>query len=162
MHISFFSHDQLEGVADILHDMSIHYNGDNASSREEVRANLVNNILAPTSGVTLVVAVESGKVIGVAAISLLYPAPKETGQLFMKELYVASSYRGKGIGQAMMHWIARYAISKNCTRFDWTVDNTNQTALMFYRELGAAHVTDKLYFRFGGDQLKRFANENEM
>ena len=160
MDILFYSEEYLESVVDILHDMSIHYNGENASSREAVRTNLINHILSPTSGVTLVVAVEVNRVVGLATISLLYPAPKETGQLFMKELYVASDRRGKGIGGAMMHWVANYAVSKNCVRFDWTVDSDNKAALQFYRTLGAKHVTDKLYFRFAGDQLRDFAAPN--
>ena len=159
MHISFYCSEYLEGVADLLHGMSIHYNGSNASSRDAVRANLVKNILAPASGVTLVLAIQNGKVIGLAAISLLYPAPKETGQLFMKELYVSSEHRGQGAGHALMRWIAHYAVSKNCTRFDWTVDASNEVALEFYRGLNATHVTDKLYFRFGGERLKQFADE---
>jgi GNAT superfamily N-acetyltransferase len=160
MHISFYCSEYLEGVADLLHEMSVHYNGSNASSRDAVRTNLVSNILAPTSGVTLVLAIENDKVIGLAAISLLYPAPKETAQLFMKELYVSSGHRGQGTGTALMRWIACYAVSKNCTRFDWTVDASNEVALEFYRRLNATHVTDKLYFRFGGDQLTQFADES--
>lgn len=105
MHISFYCSEHLEGVADLLHEMSVHYNGSNASSRDAVRTNLVSNILAPTSGVTLVLAIENDKVIGLAAISLLYPAPKETAQLFMKELYVSSGHRGQGTGTALMRWM---------------------------------------------------------
>jgi hypothetical protein len=42
-------------------------------------------------------------------------------------------------------------------RFDWTVDDSNPKAIEFYRELGATHVTDKLYFRFSGEELLEFA-----
>ena len=158
--IAFFRQEQLESVVDLLHEMSVHYNRDNASSRDVVKANLIGNILGPDSGVRLVIASEASRAVGLAAISLLYPARKERGQLFMKELYVVSDKRGAGVGRALMHWTAKYAVSKNCCRLDWTVDDTNPQALSFYRELGATHLTGKLYFRFSDEQLLRFATGN--
>ena len=158
MHIDFFSPSQTESVADLLHDMSVHYNGANASSREAVRRNLLDNMLGPDSGVRLVIAEVDGRAVGMAAISLLYPAPKEQAQLFMKELYVASDRRSDGVGEALMRWIARYALAHRCVRFDWTVDTSNPRAMAFYETLGAMHVADKRYYRFAGDALARIAS----
>jgi GNAT superfamily N-acetyltransferase len=157
MDIGFFRDEQFEAVADLLHDMSVDYNGANASSREAVRSNLLDNILGPHSSVRLVIASRENKAVGLAAISILYPAPKEKGQLFMKELYVVSSERGQGVGKAIMKWVAQYAVAKDCIRFDWAVDAPNNGALDFYQQLGASQVTDKLYFRIAGEELGRFA-----
>lgn len=157
MQIRFFSTEDTESTVDLLHDMSVHYNGSDASSREAVRSNLIENILGPSTGVRLVIALDGHRVAGLAAISLLYPAPKERAQLFMKELYVHSADRGAGIGRRLMSWLARYAIDKQCVRFDWTVDESNTESLRFYNELGATHVKDKLYFRFTGASLNAFA-----
>src|SRR6266571_3532373 len=41
MEIAFFRQEQLESVVDLLHEMSLHYNRDNASSRDVVKANLI-------------------------------------------------------------------------------------------------------------------------
>jgi GNAT superfamily N-acetyltransferase len=157
MDIGVFRDEQFESVADLLLDMSIHYNGENASSREVVRHNLRANILGPRSSVRLVIAAQQNKVIALAAISILYPAPKEKGQLFMKELYVLSSERGRGVGKAIMKWTARYAVVNDCVRFDWTVDSPNKAALAFYQQLGAHQLAEKLYFRIDGEQLIRFS-----
>ena len=118
MHIRFFSAQDTESTADLLLDMSVHYNGNNASSREAVRANLIDNILGPNSGVRLVIAHDGHRVVGLAAVSMLYPAPKERAQLFMKELYVHSSSRGSQVGEELMRWLARYAVENQCVRFD--------------------------------------------
>jgi GNAT superfamily N-acetyltransferase len=155
--IRLFQPEDTDSVAELLREMSCHYNGANASSLEVVRANLVTNILGTHSGVRLVVAIIHRRVVGVATVSLLYPAPKERAQLFMKELYVLSAERGAGIGTKMMHWLAQYAVQNNCARFDWTVDESNVEATRFYRSLGAKHVKDKLYFRFTGEELQAFA-----
>jgi ribosomal protein S18 acetylase RimI-like enzyme len=161
MEITFFQNRHLESVIDLFRDMSAHYNGANASNREAIAQNLVQNILGKDSGVRLVLALEQGRAIGVACISLLYPAPKEKGQLFMKELYVASGHRDRNVGRKIMTFVARYAIEKSCVRFDWTVDSDNVRAIEFYRSLGAEHLTSKLYFRFAGEQLEQLANERE-
>jgi len=159
MHIDFFDAKYLETVVDLFHDMSIHYNGQNASDRDTVKKNLVENILGKDSGVRLVLALEDGKAVGLASISLLYPAPKERAQLFMKELYTVSVKRNCGIGRKLMNFVARYALEKGCSRFDWAVDDTNREAVAFYEDLGATHVTGKLYYRFSGEQLEKFATQ---
>ena len=76
----------------------------------------------------------------------------------MKEIYIASDQRNRGIGRELMNFVARYAVTKNCSRFDWTVDETNPGAIAFYEEMGASLVTSKLYYRFSGEQLEKFAS----
>jgi GNAT superfamily N-acetyltransferase len=160
MEIRLFTPSDTETLVDLLCDMSRHYNGADGSSRDTVKKNLTDNIIG-NSDVRIVVAVSQGRAVGVATIAILYPAPKERGQLFMKELYVASDARSKGTGQKLMVWIAAYALKMNCVRFDWTVDLDNAKALAFYHSLGATHVRDKLYFRLSGADLASFAERSE-
>jgi GNAT superfamily N-acetyltransferase len=157
MLIRFFHAEDTGQVADVLVEMSRYYNGINASTRADIHTNLVSRILGPESCVRLVLAFEHDRVVGLAAISLLYPAPSETAQLFMKELYVVAGHRGKGVGRAMMRWLAEYALAQRCSRFDWTVDAGNVDAHRFYEDLGASVVPDKHYFRLAGDALNAFA-----
>jgi ribosomal protein S18 acetylase RimI-like enzyme len=157
MEIRLFESNDVESMTDLLHDMSRHYNGENSSTRSAVRTNLIERILGPNSGVTLVVAGSGAQVVGMAAISILYPAPKERGQLFMKELYVHSDRRGSGIGEQLMVWIAKYAVQHDCGRFDWTAEASNPGAVRFYSALGARRVEEKIYFRFDAENLLLFA-----
>jgi GNAT superfamily N-acetyltransferase len=160
MKIRLFEPTDVESVADLLHDMSVHYNPDDPSPRAAVRANLVQRILGPQSGVRLVVALAGERVVGLAAIAILYPAPKERGQLFMKELYVHSDARGDGVGARLMAWVARHAVAHDCSRFDWTAEAGNAGALRFYSALGARRVEEKVYFRLDGDDLLSFARDD--
>ncbi len=160
MEMRLFEGQDVESVTDLLHDMSRHYNGENASARSAVRTNLIERILGPNSGVTLVVALSGARAVGLAAISILYPAPKERGQLFMKELYVHSDCRGGRIGEQLMVWIARYAIQHDCVRFDWTAEANNPGAVRFYSALGARRVEEKIYFRFESEDLLSFSQHD--
>ncbi len=52
----------------------------------------------------------------------MFPAPKLSGQMYMKDLFVSSSARGKGIGLQLMKHLATIALTHNCQRLDWTAE----------------------------------------
>ena len=88
---------------------------------------------------------------------MLYPAPGPAGQLFMKDIFTLAEARGRGIGQALMAFLAKLAIPRGCSRFDWTAETDNPDAVDFYDRLGARRVAEKVYYRFEGEALKELA-----
>jgi GNAT superfamily N-acetyltransferase len=122
-----------------------------------VRANLVDGLFGPDTGVRVVQVLDGEQVAALATVSLLYPAPGAKGQLFMKDLFVRAAWRGQGLGEALMRWLARYAIEQGCVRFDWTTETGNPAAIAFYEQLGAARVTEKVYFRLTAEALNDLA-----
>ena len=58
--------------------------------------------------------------------------------LFIKELYVAHSGRGRGIGEALMRSAAKDAVARGCASIKWQVADWNSRARAFYERLGAA------------------------
>ena len=80
--------------------------------------------------------------------------------MLLKELYVRQARQGRGIGKALMAWVARHAIERGCSRVDWHVSSTNKPALGFYRSLNAQHVAGRLNYRLGGEYLARLAGED--
>ena len=163
MHIAFVVPDQHEALVDLMHEMCVFYSEEAPVSRDDVRSNLHDNLLAAGSPVRLVVAVDDdGEVVGLAAIALFHslvdPAPRRRGQLLLKELYVRQARRGEGIGKALMSWVARHALERGCARIDWNVSASNREGLAFYRSLGALHVAGRLAFRLGGEFLARLAS----
>lgn len=161
MRIEFFQPEQIETVADLLHEMSGHYNQGRASDGSSIRQNLLDNILGPQSGVRLLLAMEEQRAVGLASIAILYPAMRERGQLFLKELYIVSSHRGRGIGTALIRYLAKYALDNNCVRLDWTVERGNERALEFYAGLGAKPAPEKIYFRVTGEDLSVLAADQK-
>src|SRR6185295_588167 len=104
LRIGFIEEDQYGSAIDLLHDLGIHYNGAKAASRAEVQANFLENLVSPRSPVRLVVALANeGTVIGLVAVSsfqsFVNPSPAEREQLFVKEVYVLSSQRRRGVGE---------------------------------------------------------------
>ena len=114
------------------------------------------------SPVRLVVAVEPiGEVVGVAALvlvpSVIEPAGDSQWQCQLKELYVRSSHRGHGVGEALLAWSAGYALDHGCGRMDWNVQEGNAGGIRFYTELGATRVADRLRYRMGRAALEQLA-----
>ncbi|WP_287497074.1 GNAT family N-acetyltransferase [Pandoraea sp. CB10b_02] len=77
--------------------------------------------------------------------------------LYLEDVYVQPSMRGKGVGQALMRKLAGIAVERGCGRFEWTVLDWNQPAIDFYTSQGATVLPDWRVVRMAGDALQRFA-----
>ena len=77
--------------------------------------------------------------------------------LYLEDLFVRESMRGKGIGKALLIHLAGIAVDRNCGRFEWAVLDWNAPAIEFYKSLGAAPIDDWTIFRVDGDALRKLA-----
>ncbi|MFP5390119.1 MAG: N-acetyltransferase family protein [Gammaproteobacteria bacterium] len=152
MQIGLVSPAQHDSLVTLLCELYAYYNP-TPIEPALVREHLQQRLLARDSPLQLVVAVEHGTVLGFAAFALLYslvdPTPGQRRQCMMKELYVRDACRGRGVGRALMAWIARHALEEGCCRVDWNVQASNPRGIAFYESLGAARVGDRLSYRLG-------------
>jgi ribosomal protein S18 acetylase RimI-like enzyme len=121
------------------------------------RAEIIAGLEAMPPGAEILVAEEHGSVLGFAAFSAIYPGPGLKPGIFLKELYVSGSQRGRGLGWALMQKLASLAKERGLTRIDWTAKAENTRLLSFYEELGGARKPDKVFFRLDGEALARLA-----
>ncbi|MGC7405221.1 N-acetyltransferase family protein [Pandoraea pneumonica] len=77
--------------------------------------------------------------------------------LYLEDVYVQPTMRGKGVGQALLRRLARIAVQRDCARFEWTVLDWNQPAIDFYTAQGASVLPDWRVVRMTGDSLTKFA-----
>ena len=140
----------------LFHASDVHFWGPAAASREAMAEHVRDSVLgAPTCETAL--AECGGAPTGFATFAILYPAPGPAGQLFLKNLFILANARGRGVGRAFMSFLARLAVDRGCSRFDWTAETDNPAALAFYDRLGAQRVEEKVYYRFDGEALKALA-----
>ncbi|MEW6056678.1 MAG: GNAT family N-acetyltransferase [Bdellovibrionota bacterium] len=78
--------------------------------------------------------------------------------LYLEDLYVKPELRGKGIGLAMLQYLASLAKERGCGRFEWWVLDWNESAIGFYKKLGATPMSDWTVFRLTGDALGELAS----
>ena len=57
--------------------------------------------------------------------------------LYLEDLYVRPHARRQGVGRALISFVAKIAVERNCGRFEWSVLDWNTRAIEFYRSLGA-------------------------
>jgi GNAT superfamily N-acetyltransferase len=77
--------------------------------------------------------------------------------LYLEDIYVRPSARGRGLGRALLVYLARLARERGCGRMEWAVLDWNQPAIAFYRQLGAVPMDDWTVFRLAGDALDALA-----
>lgn len=142
----------------IFKELETYYFGELRTTEAELEGYLTECVFSDHSGINVVAAYENSVVIGFATYSILYPAPKQSGQMYMKELFVSSSARGKGVGLRLIKYLARLAVDHHCQRLDWTAERSNPNAGAFYRSIGAHLVSDKEYYRFEGESLNKIAD----
>lgn len=140
-------------LATLMEEMQAHYR-----VACPPRAEIIAGLEAMPPGAEILVAEEHGSVLGLAAFSAIYPGPGLKPGIFLKELYVSGSQRGRGLGRALMQKLASLAKERGLTRIDWTAEAENTRLLSFYEELGGARKPDKVFFRLDGEALARLAD----
>jgi len=98
-----------------------------------------------------------GKPVAFAVFFENFSTFKGRSGLYLEDLYVIPEYRKKGIGKALLTYLARIAFERGCPRFEWVVLDWNQNAIDFYESFGAKKMEEWLIFRISGDNLEKLA-----
>lgn len=78
--------------------------------------------------------------------------------LWLEDLYVRPEMRRRGHGRALLLHVARTARNRGCGRFEWAALDWNETAIRFYKSLGAVALDDWTIFRVTGPALEKLAD----
>jgi len=73
--------------------------------------------------------------------------------LYLEDLYVKQTMRGRGYGKQMLVALAQIATERDCGRFEWSVLDWNASAISFYEGMGATIMPDWRICRVTGDAL---------
>lgn len=78
--------------------------------------------------------------------------------LYLEDLFVKPEKRGKGYGRALLVELAKIARDRGCGRMEWAVLNWNESAIKFYRTLGAKPMNEWTVFRLTREEIAKLAN----
>jgi GNAT superfamily N-acetyltransferase len=101
----------------------------------------------------LVVELE-GQLIGFALFFKNYSTFLTKPGLYLEDLFVQETYRGKGIGKALLKAVAQIAQNRGYGRLEWSVLDWNKPAIAFYRRMGADVLPDWRICRVTGASLQ--------
>lgn len=77
--------------------------------------------------------------------------------LYLEDLFVRPEMRGRGYGKALLIELARIARARGCPRLEWAVLDWNQSAIEFYKSLGAVPLHEWTIFRLTTDEIERLS-----
>jgi GNAT superfamily N-acetyltransferase len=77
--------------------------------------------------------------------------------IYLEDLFVDPAQRAKGIGTALLAYLANLAKRRGCGRLSWAVLDWNEPAIQFYRKLGAVPLDEWTGFELTGTALDRLA-----
>jgi len=100
----------------------------------------------------LVVEVD-GDVVAYAFYFLNYSTWLGRHGIFLEDLYVRPTYRGRGLGKALLVRLAQECVEMGYGRLDWSVLDWNTPSRDFYAALGAEGLTEWVPYRVQGDAL---------
>ena len=81
--------------------------------------------------------------------------------IYLEDLFVRPTFRGKGIGKALLRHLAALAVQEGWTRFVWQVLDWNTSAIEFYEAHGARLMRPWLTCRVEGAALRELAGETD-
>ena len=79
--------------------------------------------------------------------------------IYLEDLYVRESARGKGVGKALMRRTAQRTMEIGGGRLEWSVLNWNEPSIKFYQKMGASPLNEWTMFRVTGEKLEKLADE---
>lgn len=77
--------------------------------------------------------------------------------IYLEDLYVRPEFRGQGIGQIMLAYLAKLTKDRKCGRLEWWVLDWNETAIKFYKKIGAKAMDEWTVQRVSGQELDDLA-----
>ena len=104
-----------------------------------------------------IVGEENGEVVAFALFFHNFSTFLTKKGLYLEDLYVRQSHRGKGYGTQLLSRLAQLAVERNCGRFEWSVLDWNEPAIGFYQTMGAEILPEWRICRVTGESLDHLA-----
>ena len=105
----------------------------------------------------VVLAEVGGRSAGFALFFHSYSTLLARKGLWLEDLFVRPEHRGRGVGRRLLEHLATLAIERECGRLEWWVLDWNESAIRFYRSVGAEPQSDWTTFRVTGAALRELA-----
>lgn len=122
-------------------------------------ARLHESLFGPRRYAEVLMARRGGETAGFALFFHNYSTFRAQPGIYLEDLYVRPTFRGDGVGEALLRRVARLAVERGCGRFEWSVLDWNQRAIDFYKALGAEPLNEWTMFRVSGANLANLADK---
>lgn len=142
-------------ILGLIRDLATYERAPNdvVATEESLRAVL----FGPEPAARVVLIFEGDLAVGFAVYFFNFSTWLGRPGLYLEDLFVKPEARGRGYGRALLVHLAKIARERQCGRMEWAVLNWNESAIGFYKKLGAAPLHDWTVFRLTGEAINRLA-----
>lgn len=119
---------------------------------------LEKSLFSEESNSEVILAYLQGQPVGFALYFYNFSTFLGKKGIYLEDLYVNPETRGKGIGKALLIRLAQIANENDCGRLEWSVLDWNESAIDFYKRLGAVPMDEWTVFRLNEKEIETLAN----
>jgi GNAT superfamily N-acetyltransferase len=114
-------------------------------------------LFGPRPAAEVVLAYIGNEPVGFAVFFQTFSTFMGRSGIYLEDLFIEPAYRSKGVGTALLIYLAQLTAQRGCARLSWAVLDWNQPAIQFYRKLGAVPLDEWTVFELSGTALERLA-----
>ena len=122
-------------------------------------SDLEQSLFGTNPQVYCLIAELENEVTGFAVWHLNYSTWLGKHGIYLEDLYVDPKYRGQGHGKALLRKLAQICVERGYKRLQWWVLDWNQSAINFYKSIGAEPMDQWTVFRVSGSSLEKLATD---
>jgi GNAT superfamily N-acetyltransferase len=144
-------------ILELIHELAVYEKEPDAVLTTPT--DLQTALFGPDAVASCHVAELDGRVVGMALWYRTFSTWQGKPGLWLEDLFVRPEARGTGLGKALLVELAKTAVDRGWTRFEWWVLDWNTPAQGFYRSLGALPQDEWTVWRVDGDALRTLAED---
>jgi GNAT superfamily N-acetyltransferase len=118
---------------------------------------LTSSLFGPHKAADALIVEHDGQPIGYAVYFFNFSTFLGKPGLYLEDIYVRPTVRGRGIGSAIFKHLAGIALERGCERMEWVVLDWNVKAITFYENIGAKMLDDWRVFRLAKNEIASVA-----
>ncbi len=138
-------------ILDFIRQLAVYEKLENLVVATE--AGLRGALFGPRPYAEVIIAEHDGRPAGFALFFHNFSTFLGKPGIYLEDLFVLPSERGRGTGKALLVALARIAAARDCGRIEWSVLNWNEPAIRFYKSLGAVPMHEWTVFRLRPEML---------
>lgn len=115
------------------------------------------SLFGPEAKASALIGELDGNAAGFAVYFYSYSTWLGRKGIYLEDLYVRETQRGRGLGKALLQHLAKLAVKQECGRLEWSVLDWNTPAIDFYVAHGAEPLQEWTRYRLSGKALADFA-----
>jgi len=127
----------------------------------EARQRLLLDAFGEQPRTEVYLAETGGRVVGYAITLFTYSSFLALPTLYLEDLFVLESHRGRGAGYRLFTRCVEEAHRRGCGRMEWQVLDWNRLAIEFYERLGARQMKEWLPYRMVREDMEALLSQKK-